>query len=237
MNNTYYVGDVHGNLAIIDRILGFSNEGDTIIQVGDFGIGFFHDKFFEKYSHKLESKGVNLLAIRGNHDDPSRFDGSKIGSNIELVSDYSIKNINGKNHLFIGGAVSVDRIKRIPNHNWWENEIVQFNEENESFLNSLTDIDVVVTHTCPRTAFPLDHIGVGFYFDEDSELSKDIEIEFNKMDKIKDILTKNNNIKNWMFGHYHVSKSFKYVHREGPGAGNYISYRCLDINEIYYSYP
>lgn len=222
----FYVGDVHGNLSAIDTILNkFSNPGDIIIQVGDFGIGFYHDKFFLKTSEKLAQKEVNLLAIRGNHDDPSRFDGSNLGTNIELVKDYSTKIIEGKTHLFIGGAVSVDRFKRIPNHNWWSDEVVSFTTDNEYYLKSLTDIDVVITHTCPRIANPFskNNSNITYWLENDDELFSDLYKELDVMDNIKSILTSNNKIKKWIFGHYHITHI---VNVEG------ISFRCLDINEI-----
>jgi len=85
----------------------------TIIQVGDFGIGFEKPekelRTMQYLNATLESNNIKLYAIRGNHDDPAYFDGTYKVGNIELLADYTILNIEGKSILCVGGAISVDR--------------------------------------------------------------------------------------------------------------------------------
>ena len=146
---TIMLGDVHGEFKRIIHQMKLKQITDCdIIQVGDFGLGFYkqHVEAKELYelNNYLKKSRCNLFVIRGNHDDPSRFkDLVELGSNIALVPDYSSFELNGKHFLGIGGGVSIDRKERLATNDvWFQDEVIV---ENMDLIKSLgKDIDVLV---------------------------------------------------------------------------------------------
>lgn len=222
--SVFILGDIHGSFKAIENWLeNYSSPGDTLIQAGDFGAGMVHDKAIESLSEKLSKKKLNLIAIRGNHDNPAYFTNTKVGDSIEFISD-CVRDIEGKKYLFLGGAVSVDRYYRTINRNWWHGEEYQYNED---FLNSVSSVDYVVTHTCPGFAKPYATFkNIGFveqFYQDDKLLEEDLRVESNMMSDTYLKLKPNNNIKTWYFGHFHTSSYIVYEKT---------TFRCLNIDEI-----
>lgn len=76
----YFLGDVHNQFEELSNLITESDiHNDTIFQVGDFGIGILDN--WKKNNQLLElnealiQKDVRMVVIRGNHDNPKRFDG------------------------------------------------------------------------------------------------------------------------------------------------------------------
>ena len=116
------IGDIHGNFNYLKHQITQKNITDcTIIQVGDFGIGFTNrDNDIETLKNLndfLMGQNITMLAIRGNHDNPDFFKGDIEFTNLKLLPDYTTLNLEGNNFLFIGGAISVDRTARIKENN------------------------------------------------------------------------------------------------------------------------
>ena len=89
------LGDLHGNFNFLKNQIQSKKITDcTIIQVGDFGIGFTYKENDEQTLNSLNDflKDVNvtMLAIRGNHDNPSFFNGDYDLSNLKLHLRYQI---------------------------------------------------------------------------------------------------------------------------------------------------
>lgn len=238
-----YLGDIHGNFNLINQYVDRFSISDThIIQVGDFGVGF--DTFF-KERKKLESintilleKNIYFYAIRGNHDRPSYFENDPFGlSNIKLISDYTVLEIESKKILCIGGAVSIDRSYRITDaqkmgdnsyvhgQTWFKGE--EFNLDVD-LLETFRDINIVVTHTAPDYCTPDNSLGFGAmvnsWINIDSSLKLDLMDERRKMSIAFEILKRNNEISNHLYGHFHFSNLLNF---EG------IEHRLLGINELY----
>lgn len=161
MNKLYFIGDLHGNFNHLKYMLK-DIKNSYLIQVGDFGIGFtsyLNDRStLESLNLFLRERGCILYAIRGNHDNPSFFDGHINFDSLKLVSDYSVVNFKGwGNILFIGGGISIDRTYRheesiiSSNTYWWKEEKVVLDLDK---LESFTDIDIIVTHTAPNYCYP-----------------------------------------------------------------------------------
>ena len=216
-----YLGDIHGNLNVIES-LNDRMEGFNIIQVGDFGIGFFKKQWeiIRHLDNQLGYKNNKLYIIRGNHDNPFVWQDSPIFENITFVKDFDFLEIVGVKHLFIGGATSIDRKHRMIGSTYWVEESVPFIDLVE--FVGLTP-DVIVTHTAPRSAPPygFNHL-VEHYASNDTELKKDLTLERNELDKVfnyfKDTPCE------WFYGHFHM-----------PLVENVeqIKFRCLNINEVY----
>lgn len=222
----YAVGDLHGDFrCLVDLCERFLEEGDVVLQVGDFGAGFCPDRVFDKLGKIFLEKGCFLYATRGNHDDPSYFSENRKFYNLEFLPDYTVKNLNGENFLFLGGAISVDRSYRTEGFNYWKNENFVLDRK---LISDLRNIDRVISHTCPLFACPFP-CGRGdivqFYQNEkkDPSLSRDLIKEAKNIEIAFFDLQKNNLIKSFHFGHWHTKKRLE---KDG------CLFRCLDIVEI-----
>lgn len=217
-NNIIYIGDIHGEFKTLIHLLKrYKIEDSTLIQVGDFGLGFFKETKdrmdLVELNMFLKKINCDLLAIRGNHDDPKFFDGSFDLSRIKLLPDYTVLMIGDLKHLFVGGAVSVDRSFRIKRDSikgkksYWENETFILDE---SKLIGLSDIDVLITHSAPSFAYPyLTEVfdsNMQERFNEDEYLKLDITKERNDLSNLFNILRSNgSNVKYHLYGHFHQS--------------------------------
>jgi Icc-related predicted phosphoesterase len=152
----YLVGDLHGDLWSLENFVEDKAEPNSLfVQVGDLGIGFPATPstcFLKNLNDKLAKKNSRMYAIRGNHDDPEYFNGLVKLSNVFLLKDYTIKEINGLKWFFVGGATSIDRHhpSRIEGLTYWKDEILEYDP-------TLTqEADVLILHTSPTNFAPVD---------------------------------------------------------------------------------
>jgi predicted phosphodiesterase len=220
-----FLGDIHGNFNLINQYLKrFDIKDAYIIQVGDFGVGFngmLKEKRTLEYTHtELVKRNVIVYAIRGNHDYKPWFDSDPFGfTNIKLVKDYTVLNLEGQNILCIGGAVSVDRMMRktknqkagnfdirTGNESWWPDEI--FNWEDDKLVD-LRDINIVVTHTAPDYCVPDNGNGFGPFVNglvaNDPDLKLDLLDERRLMTLAFQTVKMYNDVKLHLYGHFHRS--------------------------------
>jgi predicted phosphodiesterase len=220
---TFFLGDIHGSFAPIfhwlDRL---AEKGDTLIQVGDFGLGWITKKALEELGRESKDKGVNILAIRGNHDNPRLFKDNFKTGNLELLPDYSLREVEGKQIFFIGGAISIDRTSRIEGISYWKDEEV------EMWLPKVLGIhcDTVVTHSAPSFCNPTtkDFSNIQWAIDDDPALLEELPIEREYFTDVFSVLCETNPPKNWYYGHFHTSLEER-IHD--------CKFRCLDINELW----
>jgi len=231
-NSFVVIGDTHGNHRLIShRVKALQLTDMTLLHVGDFGIGFKDESEeradLRKLDNVLVEKNCQLYVIRGNHDNPSYFDGkwSDTFKNIHMVPDYTIVNINGDDVLMAGGAISVDRGPRkkdmllyarqgIHKELYWYDEAFILDEEK---LKEIKGVRYVVTHTCPGFCSPVnsfanEHMSHGglvehFVIEGDDKLKDDCNKERNDLTKMYEILKENNFIQKWFYGHFHCSNA------------------------------
>ena len=225
-------GDNHGQLDILmTNIDMHGSSGMTIFHVGDFGYCLdktYQDEHRYKTSIKtfnkfLKSRGIIMYVVRGNHDNPSYFDGRFILSNVKLVEDYTVVRVENKNWLLVGGAISIDRNARTHGFSYWRDEVFVLDLNK---VDSMRDIDCVVTHNAPE--FALDHavltpgvverFSIGY---NDPHLLADVNLERSKLSVLCETLRLNNNITHWYYGHYHDSMT---VHQDGT------VFKCVAID-------
>ncbi|MBS1507021.1 MAG: metallophosphoesterase [Bacteroidetes bacterium] len=227
----YFIGDVHGELEHLADKLAFKNIRDSqLVQVGDFGFGFFGSKEREDQSIKTLNKTLtasnNLLyVIRGNHDDPSYFEKwQKIG-NIRIVPDYSVLELNGYSVLLIGGAISIDRTSRVLGKSYWKEEEFVFDQDRlESVMKDLKKLDIVVTHNAPLEFWPFEFNNlVRAYARRDENLLTDLNDEREKHSKLLKRVTSRLTPTHWYYGHFHTIEDNQY---------NEIKYFALGESEI-----
>jgi predicted phosphodiesterase len=217
------IGDTHGVNSSISRWAKLGNT-TNLIHVGDYGIGFkgMHQKTI-LLGDELNANDKNVYVIRGNHDDPSFFDGRRYGGEyggITFVKDGTVAEWQNRKILFNGGAISIDRYDRINEISYWEGEGFKPVECNE-------EIDYLITHSSfsEVTSFPLlSQMIIGFS-QEDQDLVSDLnEEQILIKDWVDNLIEKQKKkIKYWYYGHFHNS----YV-------SNYkgIECVCLNIEEI-----
>lgn len=222
--STYICGDLHGDAS---KILQWSDavENSTLIHVGDLCIVQYD---LERLAYKLSKRNNKFISCRGNHEVSQEYDfGFKVGDSIELVADYSIRTINGKNYFFIGGAISLDRKYRLAfkeryphRENWYrEDEALVYKPELIP-----ADIDVLITHTAPPEFLPkADPLFLKKFADQDDKLMVDIRRERDNIRAIYEDCASKTRVKHSFFGHWHMSESGEY---KG------IRYRGLNIKEI-----
>lgn len=198
---------------------------DSIVFVaGDCGFGFNKEKYYldilERYNKILGYNNAVVIFVRGNHDDPSYFDGERINfSNIKAVPDYSIIEIKDKTILCVGGAISTDRTwrseqeKRINRFSsskvkrlYWDGEAPVFDGDKlNEVVNNTEKIDYIISHTAPSFASPVEHSGIQEWSEKDPNLKKDVSNERLVMDKIFEFLRDNNRKPSyWAYGHFDI---------------------------------
>jgi len=214
-----FCGDIHDNYdAIPNFIRDHELDNCAVFQVGDFGIGFILEQKEEKrlnyLNNRMKISNSDVFAIRGNHDNPKYFTGETKLSNVTLLKDYSVVNINGWNILGVGGAVSVDRWDRPgfwkpekKRYSWWKDEVFVLRED---ILNELRDIDIVITHSAPNFCNPLTKTGAAEWIEKDKDLALDLTIERGHLAIMYEILRKNNKISEWYYGHFHYNTKTYY---------------------------
>lgn len=228
----YAVGDIHGYFSsLISMIKRYEITNSCIIVCGDCGLGFYKWDSTKVQLNRLNTlckkNNVNIVMIRGNHDDPSFFTQGNIASNIIPVPDYTV--INGT-ILCVGGATSIDRQYRMSLKNkycmeylkyhpscsleeamentpnvYWKDEAPVYdegklNEIKEAGLN----ITTVCTHTCPSFCDPVSKDGIQSWIEQDPALEYDISEERKVMDLLYEKLNEDGHqVKDWIYGHYH----------------------------------
>lgn len=223
MKQVIYAGDWHGNFSyikeeIIRRKIGNNDEVSYIIQVGDFGIGFYPKKDIKELvelNKFFQKNNIICIVFRGNHDDPKYFNGDYIYSNLLLVPDYTVMDIYDKKHLFIGGAISIDRSARINemsiSNSYGINDISYWVDEpfvlDIEKLKDIKNIDVLVTHTAPHYCAPSALTKMVLdWIKRDNSLYYELQKERDDMSMLIEILKNNSpNIESHFYGHFHFS--------------------------------
>lgn len=237
----YFYGDIHGDfLGLVYSIINRYSLKDCVVFVcGDIGMGFhkvnYYGEMFKKMNHRLKDKNVNLILIRGNHDNPDYFksDNGLMGkyTNVHLIDDYEVLQLNNYNVLCIGGAVSVDKYCRTENVSWWAGEEIKYLDLSE-FKNDISNIqtntglniDIVCTHTSPAFCEPLSKEGLQYFAKHDPSIIDKCDFERKYLTDIYDILSDNCYIKYWFYGHFH-NNYYNYLH-------NNTNFNGLGIMEI-----
>lgn len=219
--NLIFIGDIHHKLnEVVKQMSNYSNT--LFISTGDCNIGvksFETDTdMFENIEYTLASHNNMFLIIRGNHDNPKYFKkNSSMHSFLEnnaphiiLVPDYSVIKTANYNILCVGGARSIDRVFNIKNLDWFQNENIQKPDDN--FFNQNDNIDIIVSHSAPLFAQPLEFSDelkfynsfiVNSYALYDKTMKNDIYKERLLLKGIYEKLNNKHHIQYLIYGHYH----------------------------------
>ena len=227
-----FSGDWHGKFEAVKAIINKMDLcDDDIIQVGDFGVGFnFNDlEILAILNNYLLERNLRVYAFRGNHDDIRYFLGKYFNwfSNLHLVPDYTVLELQGHRTLCIGGALSIDRLRmkrEMAKEEAAGSLPIYFESERFNLdvkrLEEMRDIDILATHTAPSYCLPFDK---GLTDPLDIWLPEELVTERQQLDSVMDVLLQNNSIEKHFYGHFH--KSYLTEDRN-------VVHCCLGINEF-----
>jgi DNA repair exonuclease SbcCD nuclease subunit len=239
----YILGDTHGNWKhILWMVKQKGIKDTTIYHVGDIEVGFIaYDREMENLewlNEQFKKFNIVFYGIRGNHDNPYFFDGTVNMTNLKLLADYTLVNIEGKGVLGVGGATSIDRRPRIVENEanirygndkkcYWTGEKFILDEDKLEELKP-GDVDIVVTHTAPAFCYPRNDNGFAPIVDDfarnDGKLKTELTIERGKLNQMYELLNKTQTLDKWFYGHFHKHE----ITLEGN-----TEFVCLDINQLY----
>ena len=243
---TVLLGDIHGEFEEINRFFKRTKlTGVDLIQLGDFGVGFFYNdpKNIKKEARKLKTlndylgkRDCQLYVVRGNHDNPMFFDGTHTEyENITFLVDYTVFNLNGIKILNINGAISIDRgptpfennkIGRFQGISWWADEKIKYTDEDKAKILNTKGIDMIISHNAPDFAPPQ---GVGkllpHFAQDDVTLIDEVIVERHLLTEIWDDINENSYPRYWFYGHFHRPLTMLLDYQ--------CEMRCLDIDEFY----
>jgi hypothetical protein len=190
MTTIRFIGDVHGHFARYETIL--KNSPYPTIQVGDMGIGFRRWPHGELSSNPPYDKMVagGHRFIRGNHDNPA-----VCGKHSQYVSDGTM--MNGL--MFVGGALSIDKVQRVEGYSYWPDEELSIQKLNHLVTQfEVMEPTIMVTHECPDTIAELVvNEGRATSIKLDPRFASRTRQAFQSMFELYQP-------KLWIFGHWHV---------------------------------
>lgn len=158
----------------------------------------------------LSKQPWTTLFIDGNHENFDRLlkypvqefyggKASRIHDTVWYLRRGEVFELNGKKCFVMGGAVSVDKMWRVPGQSWWPQEvpsIVEYQHALETLENHAWQVDYVFTHTPPesiRREIP-QHFCDGEFKGEDQVTTM--------LEAIRQRL----NYQHWYFGHFHKDR-------------------------------
>lgn len=141
----YCIGDIHGNFdGIVNLIKRYDLKDTTLIFCGDCGFGFnkaeYYKQIIGKIRRECKKRNVYCLFGRGNHDDPSYFNGKAYKKgNVLTMRDYTVINFYfiedesqilppNKTVLWIGGGTSIDRTVRLSQMQMYANDYMRYHQ-------------------------------------------------------------------------------------------------------------
>ena len=140
------IGDVHGELHLLNQVLLNAPDDATIIQLGDFGFWPSVVKFYGDPPKIVRP----ILAIGGNHEFEPWLshlkEPTEIWPNVTFVPRGTVLEIEGRKIGFLGGGDSIDKDYRTPGFDWFPEERVT-KDEAARLLGK--HVDVLLTHSPP----------------------------------------------------------------------------------------
>lgn len=211
----YITGDTHGS---ISKLIEFQEgkeltKNDYVIVAGDFGL-VWSNSDAEMYQRELlDNAKFTTLFVDGNHENFNllnnfpvvKFMGGKahkISNSIYHLMRGEVFEIDGKKIFCMGGAVSVDKAKRVKGVSWWSEELPNgkdFNRAIENLLGCGNEVDYVVSHSAP---LGVESLMFGHGSRVHNRLAKFFEY----------VIRQDIKYNHWYFGHYHSDICFDSNH-------------------------
>lgn len=235
-SRAYAIGDLHGRFEDLRRYILKYNLSDCVLfLLGDNGLGMMKENLLMSFIYDLnelcEERNIHIVMLRGNHDDPSWYDGMKLHlSNILALSDYSVVNLfDDYGHtikiLCVGGGSSIDMDNRIEGDRKCVANYMKYHPKasekeaweycGRSFFEHELPVfcedslifmcnpgpDYILTHTAPSFCEKSPSTLPSFVSEE---VRKRAGIERDVMDEVyRWIKTNTTTLKGWYYGHFH----------------------------------
>ena len=211
----YVTGDTHGNQILWDAcITSFLKPGDTIIVLGDFGIGFFDGKYWpeEMFFDYLAEQPYTVLFVDANHEnydklnayEVSEWNGGRvhrIRPNVIHLMRGEIYEIDGKKVFTFGGGYSLDRDFRVPGKTWWSEEMpsdADYRNATEHLKTADFRVDYILSHTAPvNTVDYMSRLRLGI---------KNTVVEEAPLTSYLQWVQENTAYNRWYFGHFYIDR-------------------------------
>lgn len=160
MKKYLFCGDAHNDLDFAESAATLARQHDAeLTQAGDWGfLGPGRPQQLDELSDMLVGLGVTLRFVDGNHDDHValkklrgrvRVRGIEIAKNVIYQPRGSVhEDGDGTRLLFLGGAPSIDRARRVEGESWWPEEVIS-KADLDLALSAKAPIHVLVTHDAP----------------------------------------------------------------------------------------
>jgi len=192
----YFIGDCHGKVEKLLRIIHQFPKEAQFFQLGDMGLGF---------------RGVflphidNLKFIRGNHDSPQQCQAHPCyAGEFGYDADTGI--------FWIGGAWSIDAAYRVEGVSWWRDEELS-QEQLEAAIELYIKVKpkLVVSHEAPSEAAKtlLNAAIVGNPGGEQAYFGAKFGCVDTRTSKALQRMFDTHKPDQWIFGHYHFDKTFE----------------------------
>lgn len=196
MEKLIITGDIHGEWKHLNNVINHKLP-NVLIVCGDFGYWPRH-KIFD--TRGIKNKDTQIFWCPGNHEDWESIEKNYIRnyhSPIEIAKDSNIFYcpigstifLNGLRFLFVGGADSVDKDRRLIGYDWFPQEVLNY-KDCEYLMNINHNVDVVISHTCP-SSFKIEKSNRPKKYSDPTRV-----VLQNVLEKFKPIL--------WFFGHFHT---------------------------------
>jgi len=185
------------------------------IILGDGGFGWQQNTENDKRNYDILSKRPFLvLCVQGNHEPIYGMKNVEekdisLGETVLMINKNpfvaylkrgKVYMIDSIKFLVLGGALSIDKYRRIENKTWWKNEYWSKKEKDDLFKLLETDntFDCVISHTGPW------HINVKlFHYYYPLSTGGNYDKVNDKVAKLNDEIHKKINFREWWAGHYH----------------------------------
>ncbi|MGL4999446.1 MAG: metallophosphoesterase family protein [Cetobacterium sp.] len=165
MTTIGFLGDTHGQQRWTRFALwAFAQRGiNTVVQVGDFGIGKRGDNFHTFVETTCAEFGITLWVVPGNHENydtieniPENEDGTlHLTEHISILPRGFRWEWEGRTFVALGGAPSVDRMWRLEDERqfkgqklWWIQEMITVDDVAKTVAGGYAD--VMVGHDAPK---------------------------------------------------------------------------------------
>ena len=212
-------GDWHGNTrwAVAAIAQAATYGARTILHLGDYGYLYSHT-FCDAVEQALAAHEMQLLFVRGNHDDVDHLDQLPrdphghgiVSARVRHLRDGQRVMLGDEVVLALGGAGSIDRAHRLPGASWWADEITPAAVIEQAIADGPADI--VLAHDCPTGVdLRLDPSFGAFYEDDDPGVLEYCEENRERLRVAAEALRP----RLWLHGHYHQVTREQLVHDDG----------------------
>lgn len=215
------VGDTHSDYQFVVNIHDEASRlgVNTIVQLGDFGFSFL-PPILDAIREWLDEDPMRMWYwLDGNHDQHDYIQSAIIGDRptdapIPHFHDRmlycprgSTATIGSKTCMFLGGAFSVDKSRRVRFVSWWPQEKISHADVQQAIKNGPPGtIDVLFSHDCPETEYISQQLDAyGYKVDADSFDNRD------KLTSVVDAVQP----KDLYHGHYHWRYDTEYTSPSG----------------------